>query len=91
MVKILPIECVCRGAIMILVSPISEFPILSEWHCRQSDNRLTLRHPGNNTSAYFDNVGTSGMTSVLATSMVGVQVDGEELWHRWIWGISDHT
>ena len=38
----------------------------------QSDNRLTLRHPGNDASTYPDNVGTSGTTSVLATCMVGV-------------------
>jgi hypothetical protein len=38
----------------------------------QRNNGLALRHPGNNTSANLHNVGSSGATSVLATSMVGV-------------------
>ena len=75
---------------MILVSPISELPILSEWqHCRQSDNRLTLGHPGNDPSTYLHDVGTCRATNVLATSMVGVRVGGEELGHQWIRGIGD--
>ena len=38
---------------------------------------------------YLDNVGTCRATSVLATSMVGVRVGGEELDHQWIQGIGD--
>jgi hypothetical protein len=33
---------------------------------------LALRHLGNDTSTNLHNVGTSGATSILATSMVGI-------------------
>ena len=52
-------------------------------------NRLILGHPGNDASTYLDNVGTSGTTSVLATSMVGIQIGPKELGHQWIWEIGN--
>ena len=34
-------------------------------------------------------MGTSGLSCVLATAMIGIRVGGEQLGHGWIWGIDD--